>query len=202
MSLRLSDYLKDLRLQAHRFEKIDINNRTETSVWGKNQRRIICIFPSLIAFLFLSDGFSVNFVSYVSTALSILIGLFTSSIIFIFDKYEPLSTLNPNSKERLLNTQAYNYTKQFAYLTGYSIVLSILILILLSLSVLFENYFNIEITKYQFDFNLTYETIKLFINILLVIIQRILILYLIFSVLYYTLYSISSMIKYMAEKLS
>lgn len=139
MSLRLNKYLINLRAEAHRFERTDINNYVSKTFWGRNQRRIICLVPSLGLFFLLAEGFTSDFVSYASTALSILIGLFTTAIIFILDKYYPISNEHPNSQQKLWDKQAFNYTKQFAFITGYNIVLCVYALVLLSFSALFKD---------------------------------------------------------------
>ena len=226
MSLRLSKYIKDLRKEAHRFECTDINNKVSKSFWGQNQRRIICITSSLIIFLFLKEGFNPDFVAYASTAISILIGLFTTTIIFILDKYKPvnrqdtntllllriINTLNrseeeeklppANSREKLWETQAYNYTKQFAFITGYNIVLCVFTLVLLSFSSLFVDTFNINVWSYEFCWDIiNYKTIVTALIVLLVIIQRFFVLYWLASIAYNTLYAVSSMVKYMIVKM-
>jgi hypothetical protein len=202
VSLRLSKYLKDLRKEAHRFERTDINNIVSTSFWGRNQRRIICFIPSLILFFFLDEGFNSDFVAYASTALSILIGLFTTTIIFILDKYQPIDTQNANSKEKLWDKQAFNYTKQFASITGYNIVLCVFVLVLLSFSALFKDLFIINIFQYNLSLkHIDSEAICNFIVVMFVVIQRLLVLYWLASIVYNTLYAISSMITYMIVKI-
>ncbi|NDV83147.1 hypothetical protein D0T87_14310 [Bacteroides sp. 51] len=202
MSLRLSKYLKDLRTEAHRFERTDINNNVSTSFWGRNQRRIICILPSLVLLLLLREGFNSDFVAYASTVLSILIGLFTTAIIFILDKYQPIDNPKPNSKEKLWDTQAYNYTKQFSFITGYNIVLCVFALVLLSLNVLFEEPFSVDIYQYTLCLkNIDMKSVCNFLIIALVVAQRFLVIYWLASIIYNTLYVISSMVKYMTVKI-
>lgn len=200
MSLRLNKYLKDLRREAHRFECTDINNNICTSFWGRNQRRFICFIPSLI--LVWLKGFTSDFVAYASSALSILIGLFTTSIIFILDKYQSIDLEQANSREKLWDTQAYNYTKQFAYITGYSIVLCLFTLVFLSFSALFEDFFSIDISLYYLDLKkLDIISLSNFLCIIVVIFQRLMIFYWLASIVYNTLYVISSMVKYMIVKI-
>lgn len=202
MSLRLSKYLKDLRREAHRFECTDINNNICNSFWGRNQRRFICFIPSLILVWLLDKGFTSDFVAYASSALSILIGLFTTSIIFILDKYQSIDLEQANSREKLWDTQAYNYTKQFAYITGYSIILCLFTLVFLSFSALFEDFFSIDISLYYLDLKkLDIISLSNFLYIIVVIFQRLMIFYWLASIVYNTLYVISSMVKYMIVKI-
>jgi len=202
MSLRLSKYLKDLRTDAHRFERTDINNNVSSSFWGRNQRRIICFIPSIVLLLLLKEGFNLDFVAYASTALSILIGLFTTAIIFILDKYQVIGTESANSREKLWNKQAFNYTKQFAYITGYNIVLCVFALVLLSLSALFKELFSTDIYQYTLELkNIDRKAICNCGVVMLIVIQRILVLYWLACIVYNTLYVISSMVKYMIVKI-
>lgn len=197
MSLKLRTYLKELRQEAHRLERTDINNRVDDSFLGRNRRRIICMLPSLLLVICLKTGFNDLFVNYASTALSILIGLFTTAIIFILDKYRPADTQNQNSRQKLQDTQAFNYTKQFSYITGYNIVLCVFTLVLLSLSALFPNIFGINIFEYEFIFKeISCIHIYNLIIALLIVIQRLMILYWLSNIIYNTLYAISSLVKY------
>ena len=203
MSLGLSKYLKDLRNEAHRFERTDINNKVSTSFWSRNQRRILCLIPTIAMLFFLKEGFSTDFVMYASTALSILIGLFTTAIIFIVDKYRPIENENPNSREKLHNNQAYNYTKQFANITGYNIVLCVFALVALAFSALFEKLFSMNICQYYFywhDINFVDSAVNVAV-VSAVITQRFLVLYWLASIVYNTLYAISSMVKYITVKI-
>jgi hypothetical protein len=153
-------------------------------------------------FFLLTEGFSSDFVSYASTALSILIGLFTTAIIFILDKYQPISNKRPNSRQKLWDTQAYNYTKQFAFITGYNIVLCIYALVLLSFSALFKDFFNINIFQYIVNLKeINIESMRNLLFVTLVVIQRLVVLYWLASIVYNTLYAISSMVKYMVVKI-
>lgn len=198
MSLRLSKYLNDLQNGAHQFERININGKKSTTFWERNQRRIICFIPSILMIFFLKKGFSTDFVAYASTALSILIGLFTTSIIFIFDRYKPIKTDTANSQEKLWDTQAFNYTKQFAYITGYCIVLCVYALILLSFSALFKELFHTNI--YNYHLNLQHVNLESICNLLIVgcvIIQRFFVTYWLVGIVYNTLFAISSMVKFM-----
>jgi hypothetical protein len=202
MSLRLNKYLNDLRKETRRLERIDINGKVATSFFGKYQRAFICVFISAILFVFLKDGFNPDFVAYASSALSILIGLFTTSIIFILDKYQPIQSENPTSREKLWDKQAFNYTKQFTYITGYNIVLCVFVIVLLSFSALFKDFFSINIFEYQLDIKqITCDFVCNFSIITIIVIQRFLVLYWLSCIVYNTLYAISSMVKYSIVKI-
>lgn len=206
MSLRLNKYLKLLRKEANRFERTDINNKVDESFRAKYLVKIVFSVISIVLVLFLKDGLSESFVSYVSSALSILVGLFITALIFSFDKfYEPSSVENPNSKIKLWNTQAYNYSKKFAYITSYTIVLSIFTLVLLAVSALFEKETQLNVFKLSFcsecisikDLN----PLKIFAIAAFVIAQRFFVLYWLLKIMYNTLFIVSSMVQYMTTKI-
>jgi hypothetical protein len=197
--LRLYSYIKELRKCALELERKDINNQDAISFFAKNQRRIVCAIPSLLLIWCLKNGFPENFVDYMSNALSILIGLFSTAIIFSFDKfYEKKDLTDASSTEKVIDKQSYNYTKQFVYITGYSIILCVFTLVLLSFSSLFSLLANINIFDYYFDLH---GSIWIVILIPLVLLQRFLILYWLSSIVYNTLFVIGSLVKYMTLKM-
>ncbi|MDR0606668.1 MAG: hypothetical protein LBG80_20545 [Bacteroidales bacterium] len=203
MSIRIFNYVNQLRNKALELERRDINNKEATSFLEKYQRRLICIIPSVLLAWFLKEGFPSSFVEYVSNALSILIGLFSTAIIFSFDKfYDKKDLTNASSVEKLIDVQSYNYTKQFTYITGYSIILCLFALVFLSFSSLFSELANINIYNYKLDFhNITIKKIKYFFVIPAVILQRFLVLYWLSSIIYNTLFVIGSLVKYMTLKM-
>jgi hypothetical protein len=203
MPLNLIKYLKELRADAIRFERTDLNGTVATSFLLKNARRIVCMSLSICLVIFVEEGFSSNFISYASTVLSVLIGLFISAMIFSFDRfYEKIDLTRANATEKLWDTQSYNYSKQFAYITGYNIVMSIFAIGLLTISALFDAPLSMNPHSYVFTFdNTTTESILTFIFLSLITIQRLLILYWIACVMYNTLFLVSSMVKFMTLKL-
>lgn len=205
MSLRLNKYLKILRQEASRFERTDINNKVDETFRAKYLVKISFSIVAIVLVVLLKNGFGDSFVSYVSSVLSILVGLFITALIFSFDKfYEPSNEENPNSRIKLWETQAHNYAKKFAYITSYTIVLSIFTLVLLAVSALFQkatqlNVFNLSfcIECVKKDFN----SLKLFGIAFFVIIQRFLVLYWLLKIMYNTLFIVSSMVQYMTTKI-
>lgn len=206
MYQELPKYLKILKRQASQFERTNINNVVDTSFLAKYLVKTVFISISLILVFLLKNGFSSSFVSYISSVLSILVGLFITALIFSFDKfYEPGKEENPNSRIKLWETQAYNYAKKFAYITSYTIVLSIFTLVLTSLSALFEketqlNFFELSFCSECISFG-EFGWLKLFANALLVAIQRFFVLYWLLRIMYNTLFIVGSMVQYMTAKI-
>lgn len=206
MSLRLNEHLKILRKEASRFERTDINNKVDKSFRAKYSVKITFLIISICLLLLLKNGFTKSFVSYVSSVLSILVGLFITALVFSFDKfYEPSNEENPNSRIKLWETQAHNYAKKFAYITSYTIVLSIFTLALLAISTLFEKSTQLNVFNLSFCFecikNIDFNSFKLFGIAIFVIIQRFLVLYWLLKIMYNTLFIVSSMVQYMTTKI-
>ncbi|NJX16710.1 hypothetical protein [Tamlana crocina] len=202
MSLNLIKYTKQLKKKATEYEQKDINGNTSASFKDKYARKLVSFFVAIVLLVSLNTGFSETFISYVSTILSIFIGLFITALIFSFDKFYVKKDLTKaNSQEKLIDTQSFNFSKQFSYLTGYNIILSIFTLVLLSISTLFPDLSSINAFEYKLDFStIKAEYIYNFIQIILIYIQRFLVLYWLSSIIYLTIFIISSMVNYMSLK--
>lgn len=206
MYQELIKYLKILKLEASRFERTDINNKVNESFQAKYVMKILFAIISIAMFFLLKSGFSESFVSYVSAVLSILVGLFITALIFSFDKfYEPLNDEYANSRIKLWETQAYNYAKKFAYITSYTIVLSIFTLVLLAMSALFESETRLNVFKFSICFDCisfqNFLPIKIGLLGFFVIVQRLLVVYWLLKITFNTLYIVSSMVQYMTTKI-
>lgn len=206
MSLSLNKYLKLLRKEASRFERTDINNKVDESFKAKHGVKIVLALVSATLVYFLDTGFSDSFVSYVSSVLSILVGLFITALIFSFDKfYEPTTDENANSRIKLWDKQAYNYAKKFAYITSYTIVISIFTLVLLAISALFGDVTRINVCNLTLCFDCISfsdkEALKLFGLGTFAILQRFCVIYWLLRVMYNTLFIVSSMVQYMTTKI-
>lgn len=232
MQLKLSRYLTELRKKAIQFERVDINGKEDKNILSKNFRRLVCFAAAIVLLLLLKNGFNEQFVAYTSTVLSILIGLFISAIIFSFDKFHQAKTKNSkhlkisiekeigglvakeylisienasqqNANEKLWNKQSFNYAKQFAYIIGYSIVLSIFAITFLSFSTMFKDTMSINIWEYHVSLHkISFNTVMNFFNVMLVIVQRFLVVYWVGGVIYYTLFIVSSMVNFMTVKIN
>lgn len=206
MSLDLKRYLKLLRKEAGRLERTDINNNVDESCSARYLVKTICASISIFLLFTIRNGFSEVFISFVSDTLSIIVGLFITALIFSFDKfYEPTNTENPNSRIKLWDTQAYNYAKKFAYITSYTIVLSIFTLSLLAISALFESGSKLNVFNLNFCFDCISiskpAALVLFIKSTFVIFQRFFIIYWLLKIVYNTLFIVSSMVQYMTTKI-
>lgn len=207
MLQELIKYLTELRKDANRLERTNINNEEKKDFLSIYGMKILYTLIALFFLFFLKEGFSNDFVSFIASILSILVGLFITALIFSFDKfYNPSKKEYPNSMDKLWDTQSYNYYKKFSYLTSYTIVLSIFTLLLLSINVLFQSFSNINIFKTYICIVCLKEnlivSIEFFFRTTIVIIQRVLIIYWLQKIVFNTLFIVSSMVNFMSVKIN
>jgi|SRR5690554_1731352 len=203
MSLNLIKYTKLLKKKAIEYEQKDINGKTSVNFKDRYARKLISFGMALTLLFLIKTGFSEVFISYVATILSIFIGLFITALIFSFDKFYVKKNLTKaNAQEKVVDIQSFNFSKQFSFVTGYNIILSIATLVLLSINTLFPEISSINIFEYYLNFNnIKINEILNFIQILFVYIQRFLVLYWLTSIVYLTMFIISSMVNYMSLKM-
>jgi len=220
-------YLKELRIKAGEYEHYNINAVRDSWVIRIKNELILYILSATLVIL-LNKGFDSKFITFLSTVLSILIGLFLTSLIFALDKfYKPIEDkiedyeltiskedyskdyrlsikqlVDLNSRQKLWNNQAYNYVKKFTFLTGHNIVLSIYTLLLLSLSTLFADFMANDIYNYSICFkHIDLNTIINFLIVFCLVIQRFLVIFWFLKIFRNTLFVISSMVNFMTTKI-
>jgi len=216
---------------AKKLERSNNSGVENTTFKSKYCKRIIFFTISITLVLLLGHGFPRDFNSYTANILSIFIGLFITSLIFSLDKfYSSTKRVNKqydvsirkkeedsiprnllmsfmdisdkSARETLKDTQSYNFTKKFAFITGYNIFLCVVTLAVLSIGVIFESQFNINIYDYSFKkYDLTISDFINFIHVGAVLLQRIVVLYLFLNILYTTTYIVTRMTKYMTTKM-
>lgn len=206
MSLKLKSNLIELRDKANYFERTSINNVVDNSFKAKYFKKALFAGISIILFLLLENGFPKEFIAFISSTLAIIIGLFITSLIFSFDKfYEKNLSENPNSREKLWEIQSFNFAKKFAFITGYTIILCIFSLLLLSLSALFFERISLNLFEYNFCleclFSNTKHSLGLFFINTLILFQRVLVFYLLLRIMFNTVFVVTSMTEYMLIKL-
>jgi len=194
--------------ESKKLSKKDINGDPVKGSWNLYGVKIICAIISAIIVLVKGSGFSSNFLEFVTSFLSILVGLFITALIFSFDKfYEPktgedLEKIKLNAQLRIWDTQAYNYTKKFAFMTSQTIVTSVFVLFLVAIENLFPiSQINIIdepfITSLK---DLTCPSFGLFLLHLTVFVFRFLIIFWLLTIMSNTLYIVSGMVDYMIKK--
>lgn len=203
MSLNLIKHIVKVVTEAKKLEHIDINNKIDDSFYAIYGKSILFTIITLLLIYLLENGFNEKFINLIFSSLSILIGLFITSLIFSFDKfYEPIKYENPNSREKLWENQDYNYSKIFSYITAYTILLSIFVLILVVPNTLELYKMNYNLNNLEFSFvNVNIDSITLFIKGTALFTQRFLVIYCLIEILYNTLFIVSSMVNHIRAKI-
>ncbi|KQM45841.1 hypothetical protein [Chryseobacterium sp. Leaf201] len=203
MSLKLTKHIITVIKEANKLKNVDVNNSTDKSFFTRYLRPFFHIGLTLLALYILEKGFSEKFIEFITSSLSILVGLFITALIFSFDKfYEQSKSENPTSREKLWDKQDFNYSKIYAYVTGYTIIISIFILILIVPNTLDLYNMNFNLNELEFSLKIiNRESTKLFFKASLLFIQRFLIIYYLLEITINTLFVVSSMINHMRAKI-
>lgn len=219
-------FIGELFKQYRLYECEDINGDKINSFWKRNKRIMLCSVLSMVLTLFTPGGLTQDFVSLASTILSILVGLFLTTLIFALDKFYTPSkkqiedyeisltekeidrdiglSIKPieevTTRKNTWEKQAYYFSKQFVYMTGANIVFAIWSILLLLINTLFFEFLSVNPMAYTFEIS-NWSNVISFIHILATILLRFGIIYLILIVLYNTIYVVSSMVNYMTAKI-
>lgn len=172
--------------------------------------KIASIIMSVILTILISNGFNKDFAGYIIASLSIFIGLNINLIIIVFDKF---NTIDFNTEGKKLNEKIKllkyrEFFKQFTSLTTYSILISILLIVLLSLcfSSEYTKSINlIEKTKYVLgtnilDSNFSFKILLKAIATSSILILRGITYYYLFYYIIILLYSIGSAYSFIAQE--
>lgn len=169
--------------------------------------------------LILGAGFSICFSTLINkdfaanmvTALSVFIGLFTTTLILIFDKYLTnfkVNTDKGNSKEsrglvvpddidtNLLRTK--NFSERFVYVSLESLLIAIFLVILLMLPMMIGEKFEVTLLDFKFKFSqLEWRDVLLFLNNSLIFLTRLLLFILLYKYFKYMLFIFGALAEYL-----
>lgn len=132
--------LKPLIGSGHDWQSIDINgHQQKPKGWLSNTQWFLLFVGGLVLFR-LTKGLSKDIVGYIMSAFAISVSLFMSLLVSIFDKFQntPFETTNLDNLEIVRLKQKKNFFKRFISLTSYLVVLSIFIVVLCSVSYIFN----------------------------------------------------------------
>src|SRR5690554_3611496 len=194
MFLKLSKYVRELYLKSFKYKRTDINGEIDKSGCSKYLMRGLFIVISLVILFVIPKGYSNDFIEHISGILAILVGLFITTLIFSFEKFYTKKKISDRFDEKLKDTQDYNFTKIFTNLTSYTILLSILAIILVSIYVLFKDYFSFDISNVEF--NIKECNTSLTVRFFIVSFVRILTFYSLLNILYNTVFVVVTMNHY------
>lgn len=188
----LIKYLRIVREKAHQLEQVDINGK-EIKPSKLYFRWFLFAIITILLLLVSINGFSERLLEYCVSALSILIGLFITILVFVSEKI-PNKKENDGSssaKERANDIQLYNFYKQFSFMIGRTTILSVYCLIV----VFFLIQIGVSYNPFDYSFvsKISAESICLFFKILVNMILRVLFIYWMIRIFYNTLFAVASL---------
>jgi hypothetical protein len=136
----VKNLIKPLINGGQEWQSININGIDEKpKLYFSNIQWIILLLSSLILFK-LTKGISKDIIGYVMSAFSISVSLFMSLLVSIFDKFEKtkFETTSITEIDIAILKQKKNFFKRFISITSYLVVLSILVIVLCSLTYIFN----------------------------------------------------------------
>lgn len=160
------------------------------------------LIASTLALFKLTHGLSKDIIGYVISAFSISVSLFMSLLVSIFDKFENTDfDINQKTETEIIRLkQKKNFFKRFISITSYLVVLSILVIVLCSLTYIF-NLSDKEVSLSAFTIEL--KKIDLFLTLRngLLIMYRVMLNYFLLNYLFLTLFVASSAYEYYISEL-
>lgn len=183
--------------KGQEWQHISINGEVEKPLIYFSDSQWFLLFLSIGILFLLEKGISKEIVGYVMAAFSISVSLFMSLLVSIFDKFEntKFETESKTSAEITRLIQKKNFFKRFISITSYLVLLSILVIVLCSLTYLFNlsarvvsvNAFTLEWSV--IDWELTLKS-------LLIILYRVSLNYFLLNYLFLTLFITASAYEY------
>lgn len=213
----LIEWIKAMRIfirKGYRAITMDVNNKkySKQSILAYH---IFFLFISFLCVIFLPKGVNESFIDYIKDIFAIFVGFFLTALTLIYDKLNiskipsqdakdrMLAKNRPTSEDILRMKQEHNYVIRFFYSIGFNILFATLTLLLLIPIIFWKEFFTLDISKYQFinylsDINK--ESILLGGHIVFIFIYRLIIIFLIVKVFFYTVYMITSLLQVLISK--
>lgn len=143
--------LTDLVKDAHFYQYADISD-TEEQIEKKRPKAFftkaqwIVIVCAILINVIIQDGYNNDFCGYVISGLSLFVGIFFTFIIALYDKFTNVDFskyhYNNSIENYPLGIKLKNYYKKTTVLSLYLVLLSIICILLLSCTLLFEDHLN------------------------------------------------------------
>lgn len=165
--------------------------------------------------LCLPNGISYCFIDYIKDILAIFVGFFVTVLAFVYDKLditriptqEEMDELPADkrwdSKKMMQVKREHNYTIRFFYTVGMVILFSTSAICLLIPNIFWPDFFDVKMGEYYFLSSVedvSWESIALFFYLSLCSIYRFMVVFLTIKILYYTFYSVSSLLQVLISK--
>jgi len=171
----------------------------------KRLKRLLISIPSIVLCYLLKTGISTDFITDIMAALSIFIGLFTNVIFVIYNRFSiiPIDTPTTNNNVKIENLKLKNFLRQFTFVTGKNLLVATVIIALLTIIILFESFFNVNIRNFELvEFpQWNCKNILTFLQLLIVVFVRFQILYLIINFFLLLLYSLGALFTFLKREM-
>lgn len=166
-------------------------------------KRALIAIPCVIIFSLLKTGFTNDFVTDVMTILSIFIGLFINVIVIVYGKYTtiPEITSTTSNNVRIETIKLKNFLNQFTFVTGKNLLISTYIILLLTVIILFKDFFSTNVFNYTFA-KPSFASAYLFFKLTLITLIRIQVIYLLIDFFLLLLYSLGALFAFMKREMT
>ncbi len=190
----------------------NINGERIKHVWCSY---VLFLFVSIIMVYLLPKGFSQSFLDYATGICSIFVGFFITVLVFVDDKLvlrkkptkEEENTKPADQRlteiQKIKITQEYNYTIRFFYTLGMNILFSAIVLMALLPNVLWVDIFSLDLSKITIISSLSqlsWNSFLLGIYFWSMVMYRIIVLYFLLKIFFYTTYATSSLVSVLILK--
>lgn len=199
-------YVFRLIKDGHEWQYKNLNGKGEKPKYFFSFMQFVALCISALFCICVPEGLTSNATDHILTCLSIMVALFLSLIIVIFDKSKEIKSSNSkNNKTNDISVKSvsplkrlhlWNFFYQFNALTSYAILLSISVIILIFIGLMFD--MSMDISKYKFiPYNLwNRENILMFIDGTFIISIRFCIIYFLLDFFIICLYAVCSIYQY------
>lgn len=201
--------LKDLLKDAYFYEYADISDSEEQILIKKPKafftkvQWIIIVFAFLIN-LIVREGYNLDFCGYVISGLSLFVGIFFTFIIALYDKFNDIDFsqfhISVSEEKCDLGIRLKNYFKKTTVLSLYLILLSIVCILFLSCTLLFDSFLNQNINPLEVIKDVRVNSASYSVMALVIFIYRSVVFYFLVDFVLITIYLTSSIYDYIISE--
>lgn len=201
--------LKDLIKDAHKYQYADIAD-TEEQIEEKKPKAYftktqwIILVLAVAANIVLREGYNTDFCGYVISGLSLFVGIFFTFIIALYDKFNDIDFsqfhITVSEDKCNIGIRLKNYFKKTTILSLYLILLSIICILLLSCTLLFDSFFNQNINPLEIFDPFQVNSICCFVQAIAIFIYRSIVFYFLIDFVLITIYLISAIYDYIISE--
>lgn len=186
-------YLFRLIKDGHEWQYKNLNGKGDKPRFYFSFLQFVAIFISILFVIKEPTGLSSNATDYILGCLSIMVALFLSLILVVFDKSKQLVTEEDSSVTKL---HSWNFFYQFNALTSYAILLSVLVIILIVIELIFNIEYDLSIYYFLPYSQWNRESIVTFVECIAIVLMRISIVYFLIDFFIICLYAVCSIYQF------